>query len=252
MKLLENLPFQTDAGIANKARVGLIVLATDCTIEHEWQQLFKNLDGVALYHSRIYNEDEVTLETLRAMAPQIADCAKQLTPGTPVDVIAYGCTSATIAIGEQPIFDSIKSEKPEALCTTPITAALKAMDAFKAKRIAVLTPYSASVNKIVAAYMEDRGFEMPVFGSFNEELDSTVARITPESVEAGLVAVAEQADVDAAFISCTSVRAMDIIKSLEEKLGIPVTSSNHAMAWDALRLAGIEDKMPEFGYLYTL
>ncbi|MFT5260176.1 MAG: maleate isomerase [Gammaproteobacteria bacterium] len=252
MKLVENLPFQTDSGIANKASIGLIVLATDYTIEYEWQQVFKNIDGVALYHSRIYNENEVTPETLRAMAPQIADCAKRLTPGTPVDVIAYGCTSATMAIGEQPVFDSIKSEKPEALCTTPITAVLKAMDAFKAKRIAVLTPYSASVNKIVAAYIEDRGFEVPIFGSFNEGLDSTVARITLESVEAGLIAIVEQADVDAAFISCTSVRAMDIIKPLEEKLGIPITSSNHAMAWDALRLAGIKDKMPQFGSLYTL
>ncbi len=252
MKLVENISFKTDGGIAQRASVGLIVLATDYTIEYEWQQVFKNLDGVALYHSRIFNEDEVTPETLRAMAPQIADCAKRLTPGTPLDVVAYGCTSATMAIGEQPIFDSIQSKKPGAQCTTPITAALKAMRAFKAKRIAVLTPYSASVNKIVASFIEDQGFEVPVFGSFNEGYDSTVAKITPESVQAGLVEIAQQADVDAAFISCTSVRAMDIIKPLEQKLGIPVTSSNHAMAWDALRLAGINDKMHEFGSLYAL
>jgi maleate isomerase len=31
-----------------------------------------------------------------------------------------------------------------------------------------------------------------------------------------------------------------------------VSSSNHAMAWHALRLAGIEDRLPQFGSLFTL
>ncbi len=251
MKLIENLPFEADNGISDRARIGLIVLATDYTIEHEWREVFKQIDGVALYHSRIYNDDKVTPETLRAMAPRIADSARILTPGTPLDVVAYGCTSATIAIGEQAIFDSIQAQKPGALCTTPITAALKAMDTFAAKRIAVLTPYATSVNKLVAAYIEERGYEVPVFGSFNEDRDSIVARITPESVEASLISITENADVDAAFISCTSVRALNSIKRLEQKLGIPVTSSNHAIVWHALRLAGINDSLPELGSLYT-
>ena len=92
--LIENLPFEMDGGIARRASIGLIVLATDYTIEHEWQQLFSQIDGVALYHSRIYNENTITPETLRAMAPRITDCAKVITPDTAVDIIAYGCTSA--------------------------------------------------------------------------------------------------------------------------------------------------------------
>ena len=34
--------------------------------------------------------------------------------------------------------------------------------------------------------------------------------------------------------------------------GVPVTSSNHAMAWHCLRLAGIEDEAPEAGRLFEL
>lgn len=37
---------------------------------------------------------------------------------------------------------------------------------------------------------------------------------------------------------------------LEARIGIPVTSSNHAMAWHSLRLAGIDDAMPEAGRLF--
>ncbi len=39
---------------------------------------------------------------------------------------------------------------------------------------------------------------------------------------------------------------------LEAELGKPVTSSNHAMAWHSLRLAGIDEPQPQFGRLFTL
>ncbi|WP_343221514.1 hypothetical protein [Mesorhizobium silamurunense] len=42
--------------------------------------------------------------------------------------------------------------------------------------------------------------------------------------------------VDAIFISCTSLRVAEAVAGLERKIGIPVTSSNHAMAWHCLRL----------------
>ena len=250
--LIENLPFELDRGIASRATIGLIVLATDYTIEHEWRQLFSQIEGVALYASRIYNENTITPETLRAMAPRITDCANVITPDTGVDVIAYGCTSASMAIGEEKVFENIKAAKPDSKCTTPITAAFAAFDAFKAKRIGVLTPYTAEVNKIVGEYIGARGYQVPVFGSFNEGKDTAVARITPASIENAVRELIKHADVDAVFVSCTSVRLMEACADLEKSLGIPLTSSNHAMAWHALRLAGIEDSLGQFGSLYDL
>ena len=43
--------------------------------------------------------------------------------------------------------------------------------------MAVLTPYRADVNQAVRRYIEARGFEVPVFGSFSEEDDQRAARI---------------------------------------------------------------------------
>jgi len=60
------------------------------------------------------------------------------------------------------------------------------------------------------------------------------------------------AGVDAVFVSCTSIRLAIIAREIEEALGKPVTSSNHAMAWHCLRLAGIDDPQPQFGRLFTL
>lgn len=250
MVLIENLPFETDQGIASRARLGLLVLATDFTIEHEWRAIMAGLPGVALYQSRILNDAQITPETLRAMEPRIAAATDVILPGTPLDVVAYGCTSASMAIGEEKVFERIRSVRPDAKCTTPITGAFAAFHALEARRIGVLTPYRADVNRIVADYIRARGFEVPVFGSFNEQDDCTVARITPASVRRGVSAILSTAAVDAVFVSCTSVRLAEAARGIEAETGVPITSSNHAMAWHALRLAGVNDAMPQWGRLF--
>ncbi len=42
-----------------------------------------------------------------------------------------------------------------------------------------------------------------------------------------------------------------IIEDLEEKTGKPVITSNQALAWDALRLCGIETRIYGFGRLLS-
>ena len=251
MQLIEHLPFDTDHGIASRARIGLLVLATDFTIEHEWRAIMTGLPGVALYQSRILNDSLITPETLRAMEPRIASATDVILPGTELDVVAYGCTSASMAIGEEKVFERIRSVRPNARCTTPITAAFAAFRALGARRIGVLTPYRADVNRIVADYIVARGFTVPVFGSFNEPDDGKVARITPASVRRGVETILARARVDAVFVSCTSVRLAEAARDIEAETGIPITSSNHAMAWHALRLAGVGDQLPQWGRLFA-
>ena len=248
--LIEHLPFTTDAGIASRARIGLIVLATDFTIEHEYRAVLTQLPGVALYQSRIMNSPQITPETLAAMKAGIADAAAVILPGNPLDVIAYGCTSASMVLGEQTVFDRIHAARPDVKATTPITAAFAAFEAFGARRIGVLTPYRADVNAIVRSYIEAKGYEVPVFGSYNEPDDSIVASIDAVSIESGIEAITRRHKVDVVFVSCTSVRLMASAARIEQQLGVPVTSSNHAMAWHCLRLAGVNDKLPQFGRLY--
>ncbi len=252
MILIEHLPFETDAGIAARAAIGLLVLATDFTIEHEWRAIMTGLPGVALYESRILNDAQITPETLRAMEPRIAAAAGVILPGAKLDVVAYSCTSASMAIGEEKVFGHIRSVRPGASCTTPITAAFAAFKALGARRIGVLTPYRGDVNRIVADYIKARGFEVPVFGSFNEQNDGVVSTITPASIRQGIETIVAKSQVDAIFVSCTSMRLAEAAREIEAGIGIPVTSSNHAMAWHALRLAGVNDVMPRWGKLFEL
>ena len=249
--VLNHLPFQLDRGIAPRARIGLVVLSCDQTIEYEWRTIFDRLPGVGLHHSRIAVDPIITPASLRAMEPLIGPCTELLLPGHEVDVVAFGCTSAAMVLGEERVMALMNRQKPEARATTPITAARIAMNALGARRIALLTPYRDDVNLGIIRYLEERGLEVPVFGSFNEEDDGKVGRIAPASIEAAVSSLGSQDRVDAVFVSCTSIRLAAAAAAIEAKLGKPVTSSNHAMAWHALRLAGIDEAMSEFGQLFT-
>jgi len=251
MKELYNLAFETDAGIASRAAIGVIVLASDSTLEFEFRQIC-DLPGVGLFHSRIYNDNTITPETLKAMEARITRACDVIVPGCPLDVVAYGCTSASIVMGEEQVFRQIAKSRPKAQCTTPVTAAFAAFKALGVKNIGILTPYRADVNSMVKAYFEKAGFNVPVFASFNEENDPTVARIATKSIKAAVLEVGGHAQVEAVFVSCTALRLTSIVAEVEDELGKPVTSSNHALAWHCLRLANVPDRLAAYGRLFSL
>ena len=58
--------------------------------------------------------------------------------------------------------------------------------------------------------------------------------------------------MEAVFVSCTSLRLVERVEFLESRLNKPVISSNHALAWRALRLAGRADVVPWFGRLMSV
>jgi maleate isomerase len=248
---VRHVTYTTDGGIGARANIGLIVLASDQTIEHEYR-LMLNLPGVAIYQSRIWNDSNITPDTLRAMDGGIAGAARLILPGMPMDVIGFGCTSATMVLGEAAIGARIREARPGIAFTTPVTGAFAAFRALGARRIAVLTPYSDTVNEGIRAYVERAGFAVVAMASFNEPNDRIVARITPAAIAAAAEQLVSGSGAQALFVSCTSLRLVEQVAALETRIGIPATSSNHALAWHSLRLAGIADSRPQFGRLFTL
>jgi maleate isomerase len=246
-----HMPHRIDPGIAHRARIGLIVLASDHTIEHEWRQMLA-IDGIAVYHSRIANSPTITPETLRAMEAGLTQAADVILPGVPLDVVAYGCTSGAMVIGEETVAARIRAARPDVAVTTPITGALAAMTALGTRRIALLTPYIDRINRMMRDYIQARGIEVPVMGSFNNENDNEVACIAPDSLRDAAVELAQEKSVDAVFVSCTSLRLAAVVEEIERRSGKPALSSNHAMAWHALRLAGYAKPVAGFGRLFRI
>lgn len=246
----KHMKFALDDGLGPRARIGLIVLATDNTMEHEWRHILGALPGVAFYESRLYNSPDITPETLAEMEKDIEGATRLILPNGRMDVVAFGCTSGTIVIGEDTVFAKIRAARPGIACTTPITAGIAGMKKLGAGRIALLTPYVDSINQMMRGFIEARGVEVPVVGSFNNADDAQVARMTPACVRDAAIELGRHAAVDGVFVSCTSLRVAEIVEEVEAAIGKPVSSSNHAMAWHALRLAGVDDSLKGWGRLF--
>jgi maleate isomerase len=215
-------------GIAHQACIGLIVLATDHTIEHEFRQICRPMAWPLEPHlQRCAGEpDDLGRDGTRA------GCGGRRDPaGHEADVIAYGCTSAAIVIGEEKVFARIREARPGVACTTPITAGIAGLKKLGVQRIALLTPYVDGVNQMFRRHVEGQGIAVPVMGSFNHGNDNEVARISQASIKDAVRELAREPGVDGVFVSCTSLRVADIAEELEAELGKPVTSSNHALVW---------------------
>ena len=84
------MDYVLNTGVAAGARLGLVVLATDETLEYEARQVVAGRD-VQLLHARIPSKVDVTPETLAEMELALPATAGLLPTG--LDAIGYACTS---------------------------------------------------------------------------------------------------------------------------------------------------------------
>ena len=241
---------ELDDGPAPRAAIGLIALASDSVIEPELRRFLPD-DGIGLYVNRIPMPAAANVETLGTMARDITETTRGLMPDNPLDVIAFGCTSGTMTIGEERVAEQIRAARPGVACSDPISAGLKGLRALGCRRIALLTPYVDEVNELVGAYVARHGFEIAVKGSFKQNGDPEICRVPPADIfRAGLELGG--GEVDGLFISCTALRVSPVLGELEAALGKPVVASNQALAWDCLRQAGVTEALRGFGELMRL
>jgi maleate isomerase len=246
---IETLDFETDAGLGGRARIGLIVLQTDQTIEHEFARLMPG-DGTALYHARIPNAMEVSPETLRQMQRDLPATAALLPAAFGFDAVGYACTSGATMIGEAKVDQMIRDVHPHAKTSNPITACKAALSALGLRRIALVTPYPPEVTTEMQANLRDAGFDTVAVASFNQSDDFTVARISSASILNAATTIGAREDVEGVFVSCTSLRALEVIEAAEAQIDKPVIASNQALAWHLMRLAGLSDRPADAGRLF--
>ncbi len=224
-----------DNGAGGDTRLGMVVLSTDETLEFEARQVLAGRQ-VNLFHTRIASHPTVTPESLREMKALMPASAELLPEG--LRAIAYGCTSASVLIGPEVVAGQIRSVQPGVPVTNPISAVLAALDALGARRIGLVTPYTAPVAAPMRGFLADHGVETLQEISFGEGDDRRVARISQTSTLAAVLEAGAARGVEAVFASCTNLGTFRMIEEAEARLGLPVISSNLALVWHLLKLAG--------------
>ena len=228
-------------------KIGLLALSTDLTIESDFQSICQKLP-LDLFVNRIHNQNPLTKENLLKMHDQIEPVTEKILPEQKINTIAYGCTSGTIAIGEDEVKKKIQLAKPGCYVTTPITSAIKAFEEMNAKKIALFTPYPESVNKTIIEYFNEKNINIISLSTFNIDLDEDIANVDPEHLLETLVKL-NLSDADSLFISCTALPALEILEKVEKKIKKLVLSSNQTLIWDTIRSVGYKSSVEGYGKL---
>ena len=225
-----------------RAKLGVLVPTLNNTMEPELYKMAPA--GVSVHFSRI-KEDE---EDLRRMAEEIPRAAAELADAE-VNIIAFGCTVGSLIGGtgyDEQLIRKIE-ETAHIPAITTSTAVISALKELRARTLCVATAYEEELNRKVREFLEAHGLEvLGVKGLGCKGLGA--AHISVKRVYE-LAKEVSDLEADALFISCTDLRTLDVLETLEFDLNKPVISSNQATMWLMLKKVGIEEPISGYGTL---
>ncbi len=231
-------------------QIGLITLQSDETIERDFRTLLPQ--DVESLVSRVPSGIAVTLESLRAMEDNLTASAALLPRGAHCAAVGYACTSASATIGPARVAELIQKGVATPHVTDPLTALIAVCKTAGITQIGLVSPYVASVSDRLIQGLDAAGVTVTSFGSFDEPLEERVVRISKESVRDAVIHVGRNGTCGAVFMSCTNLRALDVIEDCEAELDIPVLSSNQVLAWHLGQLGGFSRRINRIGRVFDL
>jgi maleate cis-trans isomerase len=233
------------------AAFGLLVPASNRVMEQDFRRWLP--EGARLNVNRLNaprERPDDMRENLVALTTGVEECARLLDLAGP-DVIAFGCTSGSFLEGrdwEARIAGRIRSAARAREVVVTARAAVDALRALGATRIAVGTPYPETINRLLRTYLEQYGFEIVSFEAVDGWKTGTIANLAPQ-VALDLVDRSDYSRADAIFLSCTNFRAGEVLEEIEQRCGKPVVTANQATFWASARVLGLDEAMTGLGAL---
>lgn len=123
-----------------------------------------------------------------------------------------------------------------------------ALDSYKARTVGIVTPYQPVGDENVVRFFEECGYQVKHIKGLRCQSPVHIAHVQPATLEQALYDV-DGDNVDALVQVGTNLAMAELAGQVEQKLQKPVLAINTAIYWQALRSAGINDKITGFGSL---
>jgi maleate cis-trans isomerase len=229
-----------------RARIGVLVPATNATAENDFHKLAKNYEGISVHTSRVVGAPgPLSKKWEEEFAEGCLEAAIKLASVKP-DLIAVANTAGTFLNDEETISGTIEKETGIKTITTA-NSVVNSLRKLNIKKLGVVTPYIPEFNEVLTNYLRRNDFEIIDFQTNNTTDIHTIGRYEP--YVAYILAKKIRGDIDGVFISCTDFRAVDVIQIIEDDLKVPVISSNLATFSESLVAIGINKPIDGYGRL---
>ncbi len=236
-----------------RKRIGIVVPSTNTTVQPECEMLrprgVTNHTGRSTIVERPLNSEQAFFEHMAMMREGMTVAIDQImTAG--LDHLIIGIALETFW-GGVAAADKLKAELAQRAgvgISMGSTAALAALKAFGARRIAVLTPHQPRGDEIVRAYLQEAGVDVVRLKGLAVKTPRMIAQVPVDDIRKALREL-DGDDVDALLQVGTALPTVAIAAEAERWLGKPVLAVNAVAYWHALRHCGIEDRIYGHGRL---
>ena len=229
-----------------RAKIGLVIPSNNTVIEPELWAM--RPPGVTVHGNRILTQGN-TPEGIVEMEKSATRAVRELRAGQ-MSVIVYACLATSLVKGLGWTRDVALQIASDACCpaTTAATATFEALEALGARRVAIATPYPDRIQALLPALVAEFGINLISTRNLGVQNSLELWKSPGEEVRA-LARSVDVPDADAICIVATDLPTVHEIAALERELGKPVVTTNQAILWKALALAGLDDPIEGFGTL---
>jgi maleate isomerase len=231
-----------------RAKIGRISPSPETVGAEEWRRSMP--DGVCLVETRTLVHD-VTVEGLAEAVTQVERAALELASAE-VDLILQAGTAIAFfrGLGHDAELSRRIAAATGIRATTSLTAVVEALRALGIRRPAIATSYIADIDARLKDVLEKSGFEVAAIKGMGIKKSIDMGKVKPEETYRLAQDVARSAPgADGILVSCGNLRSFEAIEPLETDTGLPVVTSNQAGLWQALRLVGVNEHLPNLGRL---
>ena len=209
------------------------------------------------FHSSRMRMQKVTKAQLASMDAESDRCAAELADAK-VDVLGYACLVAIMSMGKgyhcqsQKRLEAVTAREGHPIpVVTSAGALVDGLKALRATKIAMVSPYLASLTEMCAEYIVAEGVDVIDKVSLEIEDNVAVGRRDPMA----LVDIYRQLKLDGADVlvlsSCVQMPSLAAIPVVERACGIPVVSAAVCTAYQMLKRLGLKTYVPEAGALLS-
>ena len=242
-------------------RIGQIVPSSNTTMETEIPAMLRAREAIRperfTFHSSRMRMHKVTKEELEAMNREGVRCAAELADAH-VDVMSTACLVAIMAMGpgyhrrtEAELAESARANGSQAPVMTSAGALIGGLKALGARKISLLAPYVCSLTDLVVDYIEHEDIEVIDAISFEIPDNLEVGRRDPMRLLEDVKRL-NIAGADAVVLSaCVQMPSLPAVQIVEERLGLPVTSTAICTVRKMLDCLGLEPVVPNAGALLS-
>jgi maleate isomerase len=168
-----------------------------------------------------------------------------------VDVVFLGGVPVNLSRGDRNARGVLATLAAElgVKVSSSVAAQEKAAKVLGCRKIVVAHPYAAKEGARLIADAQRYGCEVLGAMGFGKVISEFGCIPVTAALDMGRALMRQYPDADAIFLPSPHWPVIEAIEPLEREFGVTVMAASHACVWDALRLAGVDDRIAGYGRL---